>query len=380
MKNENLLFEENKISSRNKIMLSPRKEYIYKSKSLEIDLKEIKSILTFIRTLKDQKKLSRIVPIVIDLGKGQFVDKLPYILMQCICHMLIKQGYRVKPIFNCFHTIFNEGIKSSYIQVLDGSPRNDQIFCDKFTFEINGTHYRRVIRREEKKEQLCRYSQEIESFLKFCGIDSECCGLTSDVVVELVDNALDHSNSDCLVDIDITNPYIKDNNASKRYCGVNIVILSFSNVLMGFGLKEKLDRAERNIEESTDRYNDALIARSYHSNHWNADYTEEDFHILVSFQHRISCRDSFSTGGTGLTQLINALEDKADSYNCYMLTGERIVHFNKEFIHEEHGWIGFNIQHDFLGNIPDTSVIGKSGIVFPGTSYNLNFAMEMGEQ
>ena len=92
MKNENLLFEENKISSRNKIMLSPRKEYIYKSKSLEIDLKEIKSILTFIRTLKDQKKLSRIVPIVIDLGKGQFVDKLPYILMQCICHMLIKKG------------------------------------------------------------------------------------------------------------------------------------------------------------------------------------------------------------------------------------------------------------------------------------------------
>ena len=42
MKNENLLFEENKISSRNKIMLSPRKEYVYKSKSLEIDLKEIK--------------------------------------------------------------------------------------------------------------------------------------------------------------------------------------------------------------------------------------------------------------------------------------------------------------------------------------------------
>ena len=124
--------------------------------------------------------------------------------------------------------------------------------------------------------------------------------------------------------------FLSSNNV---YCGVNIVVLNFSDILLGNGVAKKiqytisLKQADKVVNQ---RYLDVLSAREYHSNYWDENYDESDFNVIASFQHKISCRlDRFSTGGTGLTQLIRGLEDESDAYECYMLSGSRKVNFIK---------------------------------------------------
>lgn len=50
----------------------------------------------------------------------------------------------------------------------------------------------------------------------------------------------------------------------------------------------------------------------------------------------------------------------------------------KELLQYNDGFIGFNKENDFLGHIPDISIFEDS-IFFPGTAYNLNFAIRKGE-
>ena len=100
-----------------------------------------------------------------------------------------------------------------------------------------------------------------------------------------------------------------------------------------------------------------------------------------SFQHKISSRkDKFSTGGTGLTQLLRGLQDKSDAYECYMLSADRRYNFIKSILlHNEEEWIGFNDKFDFLNALPDRKFISKSNLFLPGTAYNLNFVMKREE-
>ena len=56
--------------------------------------------------------------------------------------------------------------------------------------------------------------------------------------------------------------------------------------------------------------------------------TKEDFYNICSFQHKISGRkDVKSTGGTGLTKLIQTLEKMSDAHKCYVVAGKKVVNF-----------------------------------------------------
>ena len=81
-------------------------------------------------------------------------------------------------------------------------------------------------------------------------------------------------------------------------------------------------------------------------------------------------------GGTGLTCLINSLQRKSDSDDCYVLSGNKIVLFLKEYLSYNDDWIGFNKSNDFFSDTPDYEVFDRSQMYFSGTAYNLNFVMK----
>ena len=83
------------------------------------------------------------------------------------------------------------------------------------------------------------------------------------------------------------------------------------------------------------------------------------------------------TGGTGLTHLISALESKSDAYNCYMISGTRILRFQQDLLKQDSsGWVGFNSNHDFINHPPRYDTFSKSPIFLPGVAYNLNFVLK----
>lgn len=243
---QELLFKENEISTKKKCPKIVNKQYTYKSHSQKVNINEIKKILLFLSAIKKSHKLS-LLPIFLDLGNGGFEDKLSYILLECIAyHLIEKEKCKLRLNFYCKHTIFNEGIKSSYLSKIDGSQKNNNDFVKKFKKEIYKSHYRNVVDLKSFKDgDVSRIVQDVDSFLKPFNIAKEYRDSVSDVVGELIDNALEHSKSDCLIDLDVTKNYVNNTNADDGlYCGVNIVILNFSEFLLGDKLLKKIKQID----------------------------------------------------------------------------------------------------------------------------------------
>lgn len=376
--NTDLILKTNSTNSKKTIILT-NKRYIYKSKVDRLDFSEIRRICTFINLIKNKHSLA-LAPIVLDLGEIEFVDKLTFVILECICYdLVVVRDCKLKVIFNCKHNIYNEGIRFSGLVYLNGVDYNK--FVKFFLNHIYDTHYRMVIKSNGKDTDLAFKVQDIEYFLRNIGISDEYCDSVSNVVGELIDNALEHGESDCLVDIDVTSEYVKNGEEKNdnTYCGINIVVLNFSNKNFGDELKDKFNSIA-DINKLPSRYLDVSRAKEEHTKYFDSIYSIDDFYAVASFQNKISGRKKSITGGTGLTQLIKILEDKADDANCYVIFKNKAIKFKKEcLVRDDDEWVGFNKVNNFFQSAPDKDCYCCSGINMPGMAYNLNIVVEKRE-
>lgn len=249
---------------------------------------------------------------------------------------------------------------------------------EKFQNDLFENHYRMVLSKSEDNAELSKRMDEFSYFLKFSGVDDSCIDELAEVFAELVGNVWEHTYSDCLVDVDVTNSYFK-RKSDGAFVGINIAVLNFSEELLGDRLYDKITNS--NIE-LPDRYE--LVRKAYkkHSMFFGDDYTQEDFFNIASFQHKISGRsDKSITGGTGLTKLISSLEKRSDAHNCYLISGNRALFFIHQYLeYDANGWIGFNLNNNFFEAKPAKETIGRNAIYMPGTAYNLNFVMKRGNE
>lgn len=343
----------------------------------------IRQIIRFVNSVH-RKHINKNPTLVFLFDKVSIVDKLSYVIFECICYSLIRYyNHKVYVYWQPEKNILTDGvflsplleISKDYLEKTDG-------FEQKFLMDIRGRHFRRVINGTDKKQTnyLGKLNQEIDSFLKVFDITKEYRDSISEVVGELVGNACEHADTDCLVDIDVTTDHMKEiKNVPQEgsYYGVNIAILDFSFILLGDGVKKKIVNNSMNYE----RYEDVKKAYEYHKQYFNEDYLFEDFCNLASLQDKISGREIYhKSGGTGLTKLINSLQEKSDLDACYLISGSRSVLFINEYLnYDNSGWLGFNSKNDFFTEVPGESVVSESVINFPGTAYNLNFVMKREE-
>lgn len=326
------------------------------------------------------KKYPRIPVIFNFVEKGvDFEDKMAYILLECICYYLIKNKYRVLIKMNPKPYIHTKGIETSPLNLLR-IEKNDYIqkFEQKFEYDLSRKHFRRIISNHDRdSKELSVLMDEIASFQKFFDIRENNREKVTEVLVELVGNALEHSMGDCLIDLDIAEKYVKAGGKDgKEYLGINIAIVNFSEELLGSALKDKLLAPREKLPERYERVKEAYLA---HRNYFGKEYSEEDFFNVATFQHKISGRaENVTTGGTGLTKLIKSLEEESDAYECYVISGRRILVFKHEYMkYNDDGWIGFNKENNFLEKPPSLAILGSAPIFFPGTGYNLTFVMEV---
>lgn len=355
-------------------------ELNYDISGISFGIDTLKWIINFINYVHTKYKGASI-PIKFNLKNVSLTDKCSYALFECICESLIKNHKHIISInYSIERDIITEGIKFSPLLILGRQKnvkQNISDFLDKFKFDINKTHFRRLIEYEKYKQgnQLSGLLDEITWFQNSFDINYECRDEIAEVIVELVGNAIEHSMSDCLLDFDIATDYVKKNGES--VCGINIAVINFSDIILGDMLKKKI--VEQNINfEPNSKYRFVLQAFENHKKFFDDVYNEKDFFTLSSFQHKISGRmDNSITGGTGLTKLIQTIEERADSHSCYVITGDKKITFEPEYLEYKDGWFGFNKENDFLNFGPDVGIIDKNSFYMPGTAYNLNFVMKV---
>lgn len=376
MINEKLLFQENNSNRKSRLTII-QGMVVYRTSTTLFNYVTLRSIINFVNCIHERYGNVGI-PISFELGNICFIDKLVYVLFECICDCLIKQwGHDVYVQFKNKDTIWTAGVCSSPLLLLKTGERKHLLkYEQKFRNDIYRNHYRRIVKGDEQKDSilLSKLMSEVDIFLKTFSVKEECREEISEVIVELIGNAGEHTGTDCLIDLDISPGYRKKGDTSDYY-GINLVIINFSDKLLGDGLREKILCNEQCLD---DRHQKVKKAYDLHEKAFSKRYTEEDFFHIASFQNRISEREKNRyTGGTGLTKLIKSLEQRSESHRCYVISGNRgLIFFKKYLEYNSDNWIGFNDEKDFLNNIPELRNVEPTQIFMPGTAYNLNFVMK----
>lgn len=376
MKNVELLFLKNSVKNSVRARYSDG-YFTFRQTSPNFDESSISKLIAFVeyleKTFPNQK-----LPVKIDLNNSKIKDKLTFVFLECICYYMIsKNQYKVLIRYHHNHAIHIDGMNSSPLLLLsNGKDENQQRFVQKFSFDIFNNHFRRVFSTEQLggNDILCKTLDDISNFQKCFNVESEYREALSEVFVELLGNAGEHGKSDCLIDFDIAPHYYK-NGSDKQYIGINIAIINFSQFLLSTALREKISTSN-NLDN---RYEQVIKAFSYHKSFFDKNYTEEDFFNVTAFQHKISGRlDNNTTGGTGLTKLIESLEKKSDANMCYVASGSRKLIFRQEYLsYDDDGWLGFNKSNNYLTDIPNRMLFQPNSFYLPGSAYNLNFVLKV---
>lgn len=387
MKNIELLFEYNKNNNTKfctkKIKLVTigkfkKKFWQYKNTNPVFSGNDIYNLLCSLNYIIETDKFN--FPILIQLDTVEFNDKLVFVILECICYYLVnivkKQVY---VILRPKKSIWTDGIRFSSMRLLNTKDYYNT-FNSKFYYDLQLKHFRKIIEYSNfKTDYLNQFSSDVFMFLKHIYLDETTIDILCEAITEIVGNAIEHGHSDCLIDIDVTDATYQKQNDDEDflYYGINVVVLNFSDKSFFHKLKHKLLTSD----DLNERHQKVNQAKLFHSQHFNKEYTEDDFYTIAAFQHKISGSiQKKAAGGVGLTQLIKSIEEKSSGHICYMLSNNRILDFKKELLqYDEDDYIGFNFKNDFFRNIPELSIFKNSSTFFSGTAYNLNFAIKKGE-
>ena len=386
MKNLDKLLKKNVHNVNNKINIPIQKNgahFICNSEEFNGEI--LSYLIDFVNNYKRTYKSNQ-VPIYFEFLSEELVikDKLVYVMFECICYQLCLDGIKVHIRIQPKKIFITNGIFTSPLRFLiDNKNRNVKSFLNVFNGDISDKHYRKVMKVQElKSNYLGRSIEDMAYSLRLLSLSDDTIDKISEVVEELVGNAGEHIISDCLVDIDVAPDLTLTDDkelSNSTYWGINIAIVSFSDILFGEGIKKKLC----NNSFVDNRYLELINAYINHSTLSKGEKNyEEYFWNIAALQDKISGRNNLDlTGGTGLTVLINRLQQAAYGEYCYMMSGNKIIYFNKDYIkYDKNNWFPFNEQNDFLNYLASDDILWKSHVFLPGTAYNLNFVMKASEQ
>ena len=314
-------------------------------------------------------------PIMLDIGETSFNDKLVYIVLECVIHIVMEKYHR--KVYICYKvtdSIWTEGFKYSCLNnVNDGF----DIFEKKFKYDLDRKHFRKVFTYQDYCDKKClsKLMTDIRSFLKNNCINESSVDELTEVLIELVGNSGEHAKTDCLIDLDLTDDTYKSTaDDLDNYYGLNACVVNFSKELFYVPLMNKM----KSSQEVNERHIWVKKAKNNHERYFSDKYSEKDFYTISSFQDKISGSiQKNKTGGRGLTSLISSLGEKASDQLCYMASGNRALFFyadHMRFNKEE--FIGFNKNNDYINSIPEDGVIRDVDVYLPGTMYNLSYVIK----
>lgn len=368
MNNTEILYKDiKKCESR---MRADGNKAIIKVKEYIISGKSINQILGNIIHIKES--YPRVKKITIKFKNLNFYDDAVLNVLECILYDLLKSGFRTINL-DFENKNPNPIAKQLYEQSLIYN--NDKItssFLTKFEKkkDIGLSYYRAIVKNDGKKEDISNIYTDIPVFLNTHVRNEEILDKVAEVVAEVVGNARDHSNGDCLLNLKVFDVVSLKHQKFKL---LSVVALNISDIKIYTKLKEQIEN--NNFVGNNKIVDNAL---EYHKKHFDSKYVLDVFAFLSTFQKSVTTRDnSEGSGGTGLTTLINFLIEQAYDEYCYVNSGYYSFMFKKDCLKiNDDGTIGFNDKNDYYTSIPSEKLWNVNTINFNGTIYNLDLLLK----
>ena len=382
--------------------------YVYKPRKPYIDLDGIKSFVKFLHTIPIDIKGKSILPIFIDLQDVCFADKLVYVMMETIIHYLIEnknwlvtvQG-TIKP-ENCSNGVNYSSLTYGNWSI---STMSKKTFKDTVSNEncIRRRYYK-YNRKETDELSYTRFfvnqtnninniASDIYSFFNnssiIKSIEKDKINCLFHTIMEMISNSTEHAQSPYIYDIDLrkVTHQLNADLQGKEYIAINVALWDFSNVRIGDAIKRKIhiidslsptdDKYIEQIGLKGEIYKKLLTCYHIHNSFWDQHYTEDEFFALAAFQPGITGRaNPGSTGGAGLSHVLDFLFDYPDNYRCYCLTGDTIINLNKDYLLKDTDkWYSFTKNGFFSSSKPCEKCITKSNFFYPGTAFFLHLEL-----
>lgn len=341
-----------------------------KDKNFSID--SIYKILEHMNWVIDKKMTNLKFKIIIE---SEFINDEPTLMLfEAIIYYMISKyylnlSYRFEIRMN---VIGYELFKNSLLYKYNNKNIDRESYIKEYekNITIDNTHYRKrcINSLENKKGKFLSITMgDIEAFLKNLNINEEYAGDIAEVISEIIGNALEHSNGDCLVNINVLK------NDEKKYKYIDIALLDIDEINYGTGIKNYIE--SNNYNEYNEKNKVVLEAYKIHKKYFDNKYDLEAFSIISAFQKYVTTRkESLYTGGTGLTKLIRALIDKSDAHYCYAISGNTMLKFIRKYlVLTDEGLIGFNENNNYKENIPSKESVIKTKYNINANIYNLQF-------
>lgn len=337
----------------------------------------IKSIYKIAQHFKWMKENMSICETKIIIDSDFIADQAILTLMESIIYFVInewkfKVTYRFSIKENVLgYQIFKKSILFKY--------NNKKIIIDDYNKEynkktaINVDHFRKVCENNEENRKgnfISITMDEVDTFLKCFEFDDEYRNELAEVIVEIVDNALKHSNGDCILNLNV----LKNDYHKYKYVDVAVVVID--DIFIGKEIVEYIKKEDKS--EYSEKNKIVLEAYENHKKFFGEKYNINSFAMISAFQKYVTTRKlSKNTGGTGLTTLINALIEKSTLNFCYAISGNTNLIFKKEFLNlNDEGLVGFNEKNNYKEMIPDQKVVSINQYDMNVNIYNLQFILK----
>lgn len=304
----------------------------------------------------------------------QFDTPYTYYLFEILLYRLCKtcKFGKIK-IKNNSIKIFRDGdLNNSFLfRIRNRLLERNEFLSEYSALNISLTNYRKIVKYEkDNKKNASKLYSDLAIFLKPYKINENFKEEFIEVLVELVSNANEHAKSDCLIELSLSEAINLEND--ENILIIHAFVVNFSDILLGTGMKEKLNTIS-SVKDFTEDLRKAFLS---HKTFFNDVYSEEDFYNISAFQWRFSGRKDIisDNGGTGLTTLLKLLIEFSKADACLVFSGNRGIVFYSELLHEnELKHVGFNYKKDYLKCPPEKSCLLENPFFINGTLYNFNF-------
>ena len=215
---------------------------------------------------------------------------------------------------------------------------------------------------------------ECTDFLEGAKVKAEAIDAVSNVIGELAPNAVEHGDSNCMIDLCYERSTSLD---GQDLTDISIVIYNFSDKFLWTDLYQKVFVDNKRITLKKDRIDKVRAAWESHRGQFSKQYSEKDFYNLMAFQKISGRSGDRSDGGLGINTLIQNMQKYSTDDYCYVLSGHGALLMNGEIsIPDKEGYIAFNKDQLYVEKIPDDRAVMQTKFYMPGVAYNLTFYFE----
>lgn len=344
-------------------------------KNKRFGYRSIFKIIEHLKWVINNEYFNSTIKIVID--SEVIPDDASLIIFETIIYDVLKKyNLNISYVFNINNRFLGyELFRLSNLYKFNDRFIDRQEFIQKYEqrLDINKNRFRKITYNNKDNlptNYLSITMSEFATFLSSFNLEKEYIDDLIEVISEIVGNAIEHSDGDCIVDVKVLNHKKRD------YKFVSITSISIGDIFIGSEIKEFVNNSDKSGYSS----NNKIVINAYNNQKdmFSSEYDIDSFAMVSAYQKYVTTRiNPGGTGGSGLTTLIQALIEKSENNYCYSLSGNNIIFFNKPFLNlTEDGLIGFNEINDYMNNIPSMDAVKKIGYKFNCTVYNLMFVVK----